>query len=487
MKRARSLGGAALIIVLLWSGVAFGAPVEVIGELNVTDDHDNGILGAIVFGDGSKQWTAASVRQVDSGFGLMGGPIKTTGTLSVNTNLIQARVAGSCAAGTYMTGVDVEGGVYCQTDANSGGTVQWVTAGTGLSGLPSQTITTTGTLSVNFAGTGSATTAAKSDHTHDYNATFVNVTGDTMTGSLTLSGTGTGVVFPDGSKQTTAVSGGGGGVPPGFMILGDTSTAPSGYTYTGKTLGMPGSWAEKADMPTGRAGAATAVVNNKVYVIGGHINAPTGVATNEEYDPVTDSWATKADMLTARTVPKAGVVNNKIYVIGGFTGSTLFATNEEYDPVANIWTPKASALTARQGVAVGVVNNKIYVIGGFNASGTALATNEEYDPTSNAWSAKAAMPTARNAPAAGVVNNKIYIIGGQSGTTVLATNEEYDPATNIWSPKASAPTATTGAGAGVVNDRIYVFGGTQVVVSPWPGISINEEFTPDVLYVHRKN
>lgn len=34
------------------------------------------------------------------------------------------------------------------------------------------------------------------------------------------------MAFPDGTKQTTALIGG--GVPPGFMILGETSTAPSG-------------------------------------------------------------------------------------------------------------------------------------------------------------------------------------------------------------------------------------------------------------------
>src|SRR5262245_18527540 len=49
-------------------------------------------------------------------------------------------------------------------DNDSGGTVTSVTAGAGLLGGP---ITTTGSLSVAFAGPGTAATAARSDHNHD--------------------------------------------------------------------------------------------------------------------------------------------------------------------------------------------------------------------------------------------------------------------------------------------------------------------------------
>ncbi|NJD55350.1 MAG: hypothetical protein FIA94_02980 [Nitrospirae bacterium] len=41
-------------------------------------------------------------------------------------------------------------------------------------------------LSVDFAGTGTAAAAARSDHSHDFTADFVNTTGDTMTGALVL-------------------------------------------------------------------------------------------------------------------------------------------------------------------------------------------------------------------------------------------------------------------------------------------------------------
>jgi len=409
--------------------------------------------------------------------------------------------------------------------------------------------------------------------THNHDAAYVNVTGDTMTGTLNLasnglvagtnqlvlsggnvgmgttspaqklevsgnvkiSGTGSGLAFPDGTTQTTAVTGGGGGVPSGFMILGDTSTAPAGYTYTGKALGLPGSWAAKANMPTARFNGAVAVVNNKVYTFGG-LSGSTVFATNEEYDPATNTWATKANMLTARYGNVAAAVNSKIYVMGGWTGSAGSAANDEYDPATNTWATKASLPTDRWAHVAAVVNNKVYVIGGTNSGVAYMSDNNEYDPATNTWSTKASMPTARQWPAAAAVNNKIYVMGGMNTppTSALAANEEYDPATDTWAVKASMhtartvlaadvlnnriyaigggitsglftaneeydpvtnawadragmPTARWGVRAAAVNNKVYVIGGTQATMAPQPGIPTNEEFTPELLYMHKKN
>ena len=70
------------------------------------------------------------------------------------------------------------------------------------------------------------------------------------------------------------------------------------------------SWTNMSQMPTAVAGAKAAVVNDKIYVIGGTVNY--------EYDPVTDTWVSKQPMPTPRSDGVAvAVFENKIYVIGG--------------------------------------------------------------------------------------------------------------------------------------------------------------------------
>ena len=80
----------------------------------------------------------------------------------VDTASIQARVNGNCAPGSSIQTIYADGTVGCETDDNSGGTVTRVTAGNGLTG---GTITGSGTISANFGTT--AGTIAAGAHTHD--------------------------------------------------------------------------------------------------------------------------------------------------------------------------------------------------------------------------------------------------------------------------------------------------------------------------------
>jgi len=61
-------------------------------------------------------------------------------------------------------------------------------------------------------------------------------------------------------------------------------------------------WTQKADMPTPRMTHTSAVVNGKIYVIGGVSSEPgwEGLSNVEEYDPATDTWTRKADIPGAR-------------------------------------------------------------------------------------------------------------------------------------------------------------------------------------------
>ena len=244
-----------------------------------------------------------------------------------------------------------------------------------------------------------------------------------------------------------------------------------------------GKWAQKADMPTGRAALSTCAVNGKIYAVGG--TDPWGdkgvgarISALEEYDPAIDIWTKKANMPTARSSLSTSVVDGKIYAIGGYNGVQTFSTVEMYDPATDTWTRKADMPTKRAWLSCSVVDGKIYAIGG--ATGVIKKTVEEYDPETDTWAKKADMPTARSTLSTSVVDGKIYAVGGYNGFQSLPTVEVYDPATDKWTKKADMPTTRGFLSTSVCNGEVYAIGGTGGIPGVWYGnpLSTVEKYNP---------
>jgi N-acetylneuraminic acid mutarotase len=250
------------------------------------------------------------------------------------------------------------------------------------------------------------------------------------------------------------------------------------------------SWTTKKPMHTARGGLGVAVVNDKIYAIGGS-NNDTQLGITEEYNPVTDTWTAKSPMPTRRSGFAIVVYQNRIYCIGGTTGdsdnfvSGFTGVTEVYDPAADKWETKAPMLTPRADLCAGVVNGSIYCIGGKKYLGvdpfySELNVTEVYDPASNTWTKKSPMPIPVFGGASAVVDGKIYVIGGsrhfQLGwelSTVSAT-QVYDSENDAWSTRASLPLAESYGAAeatsGVTaSKRIYFVGGSnETNYSPVP-------------------
>jgi N-acetylneuraminic acid mutarotase len=244
------------------------------------------------------------------------------------------------------------------------------------------------------------------------------------------------------------------------------------------------SWASKAPMQVSRSGFGIAVLDNRIWVIGGY----PARNINEQYDPVNDSWTTMAPLPTGREVFGIASCKNKIYVIGGTTNemaSGVTGVNEVYDPITDTWETKTPMPTPRFELQANVVNDKIYLIGGRTASQYSTVNKTEvYEPTTDSWTTKASMPYPVVMYASAVVNNKIYIFGGQdefSSSMNLPTTQIYDPATDTWSLGKDAPKAIWQASAGATTGqfatkRIYLMGGEEGFMVP---LSQNFVYDPE--------
>ncbi len=223
-----------------------------------------------------------------------------------------------------------------------------------------------------------------------------------------------------------------------------------------------------------------------LYVIGGDNSA--GVLSDlQRYDPVTDTWTTLTSMPTARAGAAAAVIDDGIFVIGGrqstsgpCSGGPYLGTVEKYDVDTNTWSTVAPLPNPRSDLAAVAHGGKIFVFGG--CTGTASApsvTNEAdmYDPQTNTWTTGlASMPTPRASLVAGHSGDKVYAIGGTDGVSASSVNEVYDIPSNSWSTNTPMPTARQEAGVNSHGGRVYVVGGAQPAFGSSTGA--NEVFKP---------
>ncbi len=181
---------------------------DVIGEIHPESIYINGIK--VIDETGKYLGPINAVTSITAGDGLEGGTITSTGTISLSKayqtgEIYDDRFVNNNEANSITTDMIVDGAITSNKIASSSITLNhisdngctngqimkynglvWVCsndneriyqAGTGLT-LDGNTFI------VNFEGNGTANTVARSDHNHD--GSYVNVTGDNMTGSLDI-------------------------------------------------------------------------------------------------------------------------------------------------------------------------------------------------------------------------------------------------------------------------------------------------------------
>jgi len=219
------------------------------------------------------------------------------------------------------------------------------------------------------------------------------------------------------------------------------------------------SWNTKTPMRQPRLALGVAVVDDKIYAIGGY-SENGWVGTNEQYNPKTDEWITKKSMPTPRSAFAIAAYQGEIYCIGGYNNNQLCSVNEVYNTATNSWRTKSPMTFKAGNLQAHIIDGKIFVICGL--------TLYMYDPITDVWTEKTGMPSiATTTVASAVADNKLVVIN-----TMYAPSPElnelkvliYDPTADVWSEKTGKSPENVfingvGATSGVYRpQRVYCFG-----------------------------
>jgi len=94
-----------------------------------------------------------------------------------------------------------------------------------------------------------------------------------------------------------------------------------------------------------------------------------------------------------RSRPGVAVLDGKLYAVGGRNDDEdALSSVERYDPATNAWEAVAPLAAARGFLDVAVLDGKLYAVGGYNDDDGSLSSVERYDPAlRDAWEAVAPM------------------------------------------------------------------------------------------------
>ncbi|WP_128896839.1 kelch repeat-containing protein [Longirhabdus pacifica] len=169
------------------------------------------------------------------------------------------------------------------------------------------------------------------------------------------------------------------------------------------------------------------------------------------------AWQTMKAMPLPRHGFGTAVVDGKVYVIGGTKGYLGKAKGDVqvYDPSTDSWTTAAPMMTPRKNFAIAELNGEIYTFGGGGTQ--AVQTVEIYNVATDTWRSAAPMPKASYNSKVVTLNDKLYLLNAQRRNHFFY---EYDPQTDVWTSKKSAYNWTIGrVSLFLFNDEIYAIGG----------------------------
>jgi len=237
------------------------------------------------------------------------------------------------------------------------------------------------------------------------------------------------------------------------------------------------SWTAKSEAPIELHHFQAVVHNDLIYLIG----AMTGPFPNEKpvervvaYDPAKDAFEFLHPIPVDRRRGGAGaaVVNGKIYIVGGIVNGHVGGYQpwlDEYDPMTGKWRVLDDAPDARDHFQAATDGKHLYAVGGRTTSKTTnevfnltVATVNVFDFETEKWLFKQPpnLPTQRAGNMAFIYDGHLIVGGGE--TTKDRAHDEVeslDLKTGQWSDLPNLAVGRHGSGFAVVGDYVYTASG----------------------------
>jgi len=236
------------------------------------------------------------------------------------------------------------------------------------------------------------------------------------------------------------------------------------------------SWKKLAPMPQGPIHEhSTVALGNSLFTIGGVTLSSGVISTVAKYDIPSNKWTTVNPYPTTINHANVAVVDGKIYVLGGMTGASWAGTLQSYvyDPASDKWTAISAGPKdeGRGSAAVGIYNGTVWLAGGKSSGtgGKSVDTVSAFDTISGKWlanipNAAKKIPEARDHGGGVVIGTKFYQIAGSlqkienRKDTVFVLDLE-NPDKGWITAKGRMPTPRRGISVGAIGTKIYTFGG----------------------------
>ena len=239
---------------------------------------------------------------------------------------------------------------------------------------------------------------------------------------------------------------------------------PQDGTYLTQTVEMydpqRGKWLPLPDFPQLVSWFSATVLHNSIYVTGGILNSHI-VANTWRFDAVKRVWQEAQPMLKPRAHHSSAVLGDRLYVVGGLRFELNKMLNIEtiecYNSSTNTWTAAGRTMFPRKQAQLVVYDATIVEVGGLQLGESEVDTMMSYhivDDMIKPTGEQFVLPRAIRYAQAVVINSVFYILW-EDTKEFIALDAKKRLFHRLPSPKYSR----RHSGTEVVQGKIYVVGG----------------------------